>query len=528
MPPDPGSAAPRRFLIFGLGILFLLAAVECTLSKTIHVPADYPTIYEAMRHTEFGDTVLVAPGTYPEGGELRIASPRVTVESEAGPLVTKIEAVCYTESVSRSVIRGFTISGWSRRYEAVFICEECRITLENCIIRVPDDSGFTWLAVEIHDAYGLRLIDCWLVDSKRGPGLWGYELSQELELRNCVIAHNDHLGYPGGGMYISSLYRMWLFGCTIAHNRARKGAAIYGAGIGNIKMSSNIIAHNEATNSLGVGGVFVNIPSGNECIVEYNDFWDNKGGDYGGSIRIGEHNMYRDPIFVDGPEGEYYLSQVAAGQSGNSACLDRADPEMAVYGTTRTDHVPDDGRGDLGYHRLRTDQTPTWTPSPTPPSPTPVPPSATATVTPTVTASPSATPVAPTITATPVPTVDVRPHLELMLNAEEYHPGSWLELDLGFEYWGDEELAELYLVLDIGNGVDYWFWPSWSHFPEAAPDYVPFFLTQGEHVWEVLGFEWPAYPESLQGLGFWAAILAPNAGPLLSNVAQVSFSYTPK
>jgi len=36
------------------------------LSDTIHVPADYPTIQEAINTSVNGDTVLVAPGTYVE------------------------------------------------------------------------------------------------------------------------------------------------------------------------------------------------------------------------------------------------------------------------------------------------------------------------------------------------------------------------------------------------------------------------------------------------------------------------------
>ena len=66
-----------------------------------------------------------------------------------------------------------------------------------------------------------------------------------------------------------------------------------------------------------------------------------------------------DPLFinVDPNQRTYYLSQLAAGQLANSPCVDAggnpienlesiAGPDL----TTRTDHVPDAGTVDMGYH----------------------------------------------------------------------------------------------------------------------------------------------------------------------------------
>jgi len=62
-------------------------------------------------------------------------------------------------------------------------------------------------------------------------------------------------------------------------------------------------------------------------------------------------NLYTDPLFVDGPQGEFNLSQVAAGQAEDSPCVDSGTPwsEM-IEGTTRTDGVQDEGVVDMGYH----------------------------------------------------------------------------------------------------------------------------------------------------------------------------------
>jgi hypothetical protein len=65
-------------------------------------------------------------------------------------------------------------------------------------------------------------------------------------------------------------------------------------------------------------------------------------------------NSYGDPLFVTGPSGDYYLSQIAAGQASDSPCVDAGSDLAASLGmahlTTRTDHVPDRGVVDIGYH----------------------------------------------------------------------------------------------------------------------------------------------------------------------------------
>lgn len=69
----------------------------------------------------------------------------------------------------------------------------------------------------------------------------------------------------------------------------------------------------------------------------------------GGYPGIG--NTPYDPVFVTGPQGDYYLSQIAAGQTVDSSCLDAGDPNSTpTFGTTRTDEVADQGRADIGYH----------------------------------------------------------------------------------------------------------------------------------------------------------------------------------
>jgi len=65
----------------------------------------------------------------------------------------------------------------------------------------------------------------------------------------------------------------------------------------------------------------------------------------------GVGNIDEDPLFVSGPDGNYYLSQIEAGQSQQSPCVDAGDPaSILIEGTTRTDGAADTGVVDMGYH----------------------------------------------------------------------------------------------------------------------------------------------------------------------------------
>lgn len=69
-------------------------------------------------------------------------------------------------------------------------------------------------------------------------------------------------------------------------------------------------------------------------------------------------NIDQDPVFVKGPRGDFYLSQIAAGQSQNSPCVDPPNANGALTATaggvdqltTRTDGAVDTGIMDMGYH----------------------------------------------------------------------------------------------------------------------------------------------------------------------------------
>jgi hypothetical protein len=111
----------RRLLIISL----LVLVPQLALAYTWRVPSEHPAIYGAVDSAAYGDTVLVAPGTYlreredsPEHYRCWIVmKDGVTLISEGGPEVTELvepspvvlQAIITCDSISDAEIRGFTI-----------------------------------------------------------------------------------------------------------------------------------------------------------------------------------------------------------------------------------------------------------------------------------------------------------------------------------------------------------------------------------------------------------------------------------
>jgi hypothetical protein len=76
--------------------------------------------------------------------------------------------------------------------------------------------------------------------------------------------------------------------------------------------------------------------------------------DPNGTLNWGWGMIDANPLFVQGPNGFFYLSQVAAGQPADSPCVDAGAGPASNYGMdiywTRTDGVTDSGIVDMGFH----------------------------------------------------------------------------------------------------------------------------------------------------------------------------------
>lgn len=115
---------PPRRASLALGILFAFGAASlggmpgtAAAQVTLNVPAEYPTIQQAIDAAGAGDTVLVAPGTYLE--TIDMGPGGFTLRSSHGAEVTIIDAqqadqspvVRVSGAPAGTVLEGFTITG---------------------------------------------------------------------------------------------------------------------------------------------------------------------------------------------------------------------------------------------------------------------------------------------------------------------------------------------------------------------------------------------------------------------------------
>jgi len=180
-------------------------------------------------------------------------------------------------------------------------------------------------------------------------------------VKNCLITGNAAAIY-GGGISCELYASPEIQNCTFSGNSAGGyGGAIFSDWASNPQIIDSIFQNNNshAIHEEDVGG---------DALVTYGLFYDNPDGDYYdsgtgmtysgagqvGSIPGGSNNLYGDPLFVSGDLGDYYLSQIAAGQGSNSPAVDNGSDTAANLGldtyTTRTDNAGDAGQVDRGYH----------------------------------------------------------------------------------------------------------------------------------------------------------------------------------
>ncbi len=118
--------------------------------------------------------------------------------------------------------------------------------------------------------------------------------------------------------------------------------------------SNNEIYNNIFSENSGAG---ISVSDSGNIDLSYNDLWQNNPNYQG--ISSGENDISADPLFFNPDNNDFHLSQISAGQSQDSPCLDAGSDnadEIEINSqtlddlTTRTDNIKDSGIVDIGFH----------------------------------------------------------------------------------------------------------------------------------------------------------------------------------
>ncbi len=280
---------------------------------------------------------------------------------------------------SSTVLKGFTITEGYATGSTIqdksgggIYCEGSTPTISDCIITnnsaLRDGGG-----IHCEDGGDPDIVNCTIINNTAvgndGGGIYCYDSSPRII--NCLIAHNK-ANRDGGGIYFNgtlSSQEPLVRNCTIADNSVNVvdglGGGVYCYWYIDPDITDCIISGNP-------GYAIFEEDTDSDPAVSYCLFYGNPDGDYYdadtldideriktgadeiNSLAEASDNIDGDPIYVTGRLGDYYLSQIAAGQMDDSVALDAGSDTAASLGmdiySTRTDNVADSGIVDMGFH----------------------------------------------------------------------------------------------------------------------------------------------------------------------------------
>ncbi len=264
--------------------------------KSIHIPADQPSIQAGINAAVNRDTVLVAPGSYSES--INFGGKDIVVTTVGGPDVTFLNPsgtpiVSFANGEPSSAeLSGFTLQSTGGS-------QHIRIT------------SFAEPLIQGNIFKNLTTNDVLIYSEGMHPRI----------VRN--LFYNNSTGWACIGIASGAAD---IINNTFDGNR--RGFYSYG---------STVAKNNIVTNSLEYG------IAGSYSELSYNDVWKNNP-DYQGGAVAGEGSLAQDPLYVDCTNGDYRLKIT-------SPCINSGNPDPKY-------NDPDGSRNDMGAIPFRVNHVP--------------------------------------------------------------------------------------------------------------------------------------------------------------------------
>jgi len=261
-------------ILFALVALVLLLPVTAA-AKVIHVPADQPTIQDAINAANNGDTALVSAGRYTEN--INFMGKAITVTSSAGPKTTIIDggevapvATFATGETTTSVLSGFTLQNgmatFNSEYDGggVYISGASPTIQRNIIQNNTACNGGGGIAVEFGSPViqGNRIIGNSQSGCSGGIGGGGISVggAASAQIIGNEIGNNSWPG-SGGGISLFAAGTPTIADNIIYSNNTDGGQ---GGGISMVNDSAAVVVQNLFfANSASEGtGIYFLVPDG--------------------------------------------------------------------------------------------------------------------------------------------------------------------------------------------------------------------------------------------------------------------------
>ncbi len=254
----------------------------------IRVPADYPTIKQALDAATPGDTIIVSEEVYAEG-EIWITKSNLTLMTEGNVVVDgKGEArwVFYVQGAKNVTIEGFTVNNSSPGYQYAGICLD---HAHNCTISNNTATNNGYNGIFLYYSSHNTIADN-VASFNEGYGI-DLHTSPNNNLTNNLASYNFY-----NGLYIAASYNNTLTHNMVTHNHY--------SGISVVDSNGNVLIGNVAINNTGSG---ISLEGSGASILSGNKMTGNRYNLYaGGDLRGNEIDSSN---LVDGKRVYYLKNQ---------------------------------------------------------------------------------------------------------------------------------------------------------------------------------------------------------------------------